>query len=252
MESIAIKVKDTNNELLKELHVVKYQPVSLKGLFSSFVDDFVRSQETWDDYNTYSYQYKYNGKKFNENIVFHPIGISDNGHCDIVNDPYEFTFEYVITNPSQKVSTPYQKMIPFVDPPASGSVGFECATAGAKIYYMFSDEDSYTEYTTTWVVQNADSERVKYYAAKDGMRNSEIVDEMLIVVTPEITRESNVITITCATNGAKILYREPYGTQWIEYTGPITDSNYGYKAMAIKKDINGVRLMADSNWAEEL
>ena len=142
---------------------------------------------------------------------------------------------------------------------ASGAVNsgtevtITCATEGAKIYYTTDGSDptaSSTEYTTAIGVTAAVT--LKAIAVKSGMNNSSVASVSYTikgtVASPEFSVASGAVdsgtkvTITCATEGAKIYYTtdgtEPTASS-TEYTAAISVAKaITLKAIAVKDGMN--------------
>ena len=142
---------------------------------------------------------------------------------------------------------------------ASGAVNsgtevtITCATEGAKIYYTTDGSEpttSSTEYTAAISVTTAVT--LKAIAVKSGMNNSAVASASYTikgtVATPEFSVASGEVdsgtsvTITCATEGAKIYYTtdgsEPT-TSSTEYTAAISVTTaVTLKAIAVKSGMN--------------
>ena len=133
------------------------------------------------------------------------------------------------------------------------SVTITCGTEGAKIYYTTDGTEpaaSSTEYTAAISVTAAVT--LKAIAVKDGMNNSAVASASYTikgtVATPEFSVDSGAVnsgtevTITCATEGAKIYYTtdgtEPTASS-TEYTGAISITEaVTLKAIAVKDGMN--------------
>ena len=142
---------------------------------------------------------------------------------------------------------------------ASGAVNsgtevtITCATEGAKIYYTTDGSDptaSSTEYTDAINVTEAVT--LKAIAVKDGMNNSAVASVSYTikgtVSTPAFSVASGAVnsgtsvTISCATEGAKIYYTtdetEPTASS-TEYTEAISvTESVTLKAIAVKDGMN--------------
>ena len=132
-------------------------------------------------------------------------------------------------------------------------VTISCATDGAEIYYTTNGSEptaSSTEYTDAISVTTAVT--LKAIAVKSGMNNSAVASASYTikgtVATPEFSVASGAVnsgtsvTITCATEGAKIYYTtdgtEPTASS-IEYTGAISvTAAVTLKAIAVKSGMN--------------
>ena len=150
-----------------------------------------------------------------------------------------------------------------VAPPAfsveSGAVDSEtevtitCATEGAKIYYTKDGSNptvSSSEYTTAISVTEAVT--LKAIAVKDGMNDSVVASVSYTikgtVATPAFSVESGAVnsgtevTITCATEGAKIYYTKDGSEPTVsssEYTTAISVTEaVTLKAIAVKSGMN--------------
>ena len=133
------------------------------------------------------------------------------------------------------------------------SVTITCGTEGAKIYYTTDGTEpaaSSTEYTAAISVTAAVT--LKAIAVKDGMNNSAVASASYTikgtVATPAFSVESGAVdsgtsvTISCATEGAKIYYTtdgtEPTASS-TEYTGAISITEaVTLKAIAVKDGMN--------------
>ena len=133
------------------------------------------------------------------------------------------------------------------------SVTISCATEGAKIYYTTDGTDptaESTEYADAISVTEAVT--LKAIAVKDGMNNSAVASASYTikgtVASPEFSVASGavdsgtIVTISCATDGAKIYYTtdgsDPTAessvyTEAISVTPPMT-----LKAIAVKDGMN--------------
>ena len=131
------------------------------------------------------------------------------------------------------------------------SVTITCATEGAKIYYTTDETEptaSSTEYTEA--ISVTPPMTLKAIAVKSGMNNSAVasVSYTIKVATPAFSVASGAVdsgtsvTITCATDGAKIYYTtdgsDPTAestayTEAISVTPPMT-----LKAIAVKDGMN--------------
>ena len=133
------------------------------------------------------------------------------------------------------------------------TVTISCATEGAKIYYTTDETEptaSSTEYTTA--ISVTPPMTLKAIAVKDGMNDSAVASASYTikgtVATPEFSVESGAVnsgtsvTISCATDGAKIYYTtdgsDPTAestayTEAISVTPPMT-----LKAIAVKSGMN--------------
>ena len=142
---------------------------------------------------------------------------------------------------------------------ASGAVNsgtevtISCATNGAKIYYTTNGNDptaSSTEYTGAISITEAVT--LKAIAVKDGMNDSAVASASYTikgtVATPAFSLASGEVdsgtsvTITCATEGAKIYYTtdgsDPTASS-TEYTGAISITEaVTLKAIAVKDGMN--------------
>ena len=144
--------------------------------------------------------------------------------------------------------------------PASGavnsgtSVTISCATEGAKIYYTTDENEptaESTEYTGA-AISITEAVTLKAIAVKDGMNNSAVASASYTikgtVASPAFSVASGAVnsgtkvTISCATEGAKIYYttdgNEPTAssseyTEEISVTPPMT-----LKAIAVKDGMN--------------
>ena len=132
-------------------------------------------------------------------------------------------------------------------------VTISCATDGAKIYYTTDGTEptaSSTEYTAAISVTEAVT--LKAIAVKDGMNDSAVASVSYTikgtVATPEFSVESGAVdsgtevTITCATEGAKIYYTtdgsEPTASS-TEYTTAISViAAVTLKAISVKDGMN--------------
>ena len=133
------------------------------------------------------------------------------------------------------------------------SVTITCGTEGAKIYYTTDGTEpaaSSTEYTAAISVTAAVT--LKAIAVKDGMNNSAVASASYTikgtVATPEFSVDSGAVnsgtsvTISCATEGAKIYYTtdgsEPTASS-AEYTAAISVTPpMTLKAIAVKDGMN--------------
>ena len=133
------------------------------------------------------------------------------------------------------------------------SVTITCGTEGAKIYYTTDGTEpaaSSTEYTAAISVTAAVT--LKAIAVKDGMNNSAVASASYTikgtVATPEFSVDSGAVnsgtevTITCATDGAKIYYTtdgtDPTASS-TEYTAAISvTAAVTLKAIAVKSGMN--------------
>ena len=133
------------------------------------------------------------------------------------------------------------------------SVTISCATDGAKIYYTTDSSDptaESTEYAGAIIITKAVT--LKAIAVKDGMNNSAVASASYTikgtVATPEFSVASGAVnsgtsvTISCATEGAKIYYTtddsDPTASSTeykaaISVTPPMT-----LKAIAVKDGMN--------------
>ena len=142
---------------------------------------------------------------------------------------------------------------------ASGAVNggtkvtITCATEGAKIYYTTDGSEltaSSTEYTDAISVMEAVT--LKAIAVKSGMNNSAVESASYTIKGTVATPEFNVasgavdggteVTITCATEGAKIYYTtdgsDPTASS-TEYTAAISvTAAVTLKAIAVKDGMN--------------
>ena len=142
---------------------------------------------------------------------------------------------------------------------ASGAVNsgtkvtISCVTEGAKIYYTTDDSDptaSSSEYTEE--ISVTPPMTLKAIAVKDGMNDSAVASASYTikgtVATPVFSVASGAVdsgtsvTITCATEGAKIYYttdeNEPTAAN-TEYTDAISITEaVTLKAIAVKDDMN--------------
>ena len=141
------------------------------------------------------------------------------------------------------------------------SVTISCATDGAKIYYTTDGNDptaSSTEYTGAISVTEAVT--LKAIAVKDGMNNSAVASVSYTiketVATPEFSVASGAVdsgtsvTISCATDGAKIYYTtdgtEP-SASGTEYTDAIIiTAAVTLKAIAVKDAMNDSAVVSAS------
>ena len=132
-------------------------------------------------------------------------------------------------------------------------VTISCATDGAEIYYTTDGSEptaSSTEYTGAISITEAVT--LKAIAVKDGMNDSAVSSASYTikgtVSTPEFNVESGAVdsgtsvTISCATEGAKIYYTtdgtEPTASS-TEYTGAISITEaVTLKAIAVKDGMN--------------
>ena len=133
------------------------------------------------------------------------------------------------------------------------SVTISCATEGAKIYYTTDGSDptaSSTEYTAA--ISVTPPMTLKAIAVKDGMNNSAVASASYTikgtVATPTFSVASGAVnsgtsvTISCATEGAKIYYTtdetEPTASS-TEYTEAISvTESVTLKAIAVKDGMN--------------
>ena len=133
------------------------------------------------------------------------------------------------------------------------SVTITCSTEGAKIYYTTDGSDptaASTEYTAAISITEAVT--VKAIAVKSGMNDSVVASVSYTiketVATPTFSVESGAVnsgievTITCATEGAKIYYTtdgtEPTASG-TEYTAAISvTAAVTVKAIAVKSGMN--------------
>ena len=133
------------------------------------------------------------------------------------------------------------------------SVTISCSTEGAKIYYTTDETEptaSSTEYTAAISVTAAIT--LKAIAVEDGMNDSAVASASYTikgtVATPAFSVASGAVdggtevTITCATEGAKIYYTtdgsEPTASS-TEYTGAISVTEaVTIKAIAVKSGMN--------------
>ena len=133
------------------------------------------------------------------------------------------------------------------------SVTISCATDGAKIYYTTDGNDptaESTEYTTAISVTLPMT--LKAIAVKSGMNGSAVASASYTikgtVATPEFSVEPGAVnsgtsvTISCATEGAKIYYTtdgtEPTASS-TEYTDAISITEaVTFKAIAVKSGMN--------------
>ena len=133
------------------------------------------------------------------------------------------------------------------------SVTISCATEGAKIYYTTDGSEptaSSAEYTAA--ISVTPPMTLKAIAVKDGMNDSAVASVSYTikgtVATPEFSVDSGAVnsgtevTITCATEGAKIYYTtdgtEPTASS-TEYTGAISITEaVTLKAIAVKDGMN--------------
>ena len=133
------------------------------------------------------------------------------------------------------------------------SVTISCATEGAKIYYTTDGTEptaSSTEYTVA--ISVTPPMTLKAIAVKDGMNESAVASASYTikgtVATPEFSLASGAVnsgtevTITCATEGAKIYYTtdgtEPTASS-TEYTTAISvTADVTLKAIAVKDGMN--------------
>ena len=134
------------------------------------------------------------------------------------------------------------------------SVTITCATEGAKIYYTTDGTEPTAESTEyTAAISVTPPMTLKAIAVKDGMNDSAVASASYTikgtVSTPEFSVESGAVnsgtsvTISCATEGAKIYYTtdetEPTAES-TEYTEAIIVTEaVTLKAIAVKDGMNG-------------
>lgn len=97
------------------------------------------------------------------------------------------------------------------------------AVAGASIVYS-TDGTTYAAYTSPIAI----TETTTFYAkaSKADMTDSDVTTKLCeyvppVVATPVISCENNIVSITCDTEGASIVYSTD-GTDYMAYTAPIT------------------------------
>ena len=133
------------------------------------------------------------------------------------------------------------------------SVTISCATDGAEIYYTTDGTEPTAESTEyTAAISITEAVTLKAIAVKDGMNDSAVSSASYTikgtVATPEFSVASGAVnsgtevTITCATEGAKIYYTtdgsEPT-TSSTEYTAAISITEaVTLKAIAVKSGMN--------------
>ena len=126
----------------------------------------------------------------------------------------------------------------------TGKASITTTTTRSTIYYTTDGSEPSSSNGTVYTIPFAVNEQttIKAFVTRTGFSDSEVTTKTINkVATPSIQNtEESVISITSATNGAKIYYTTdgsvPTTTSSTEYTGPvtITASSVTIKAIAVK------------------
>lgn len=107
-------------------------------------------------------------------------------------------------------------------------VSITCSTSGAEIYYKVADDSVWTLYSSPILI----SQNTTFIAySSKTLETSNQVTYNAVYVAPVVTVENpvfsisdNYVSITCATGGATIYYKEESDYQWSVYSNPIAIS----------------------------
>jgi len=136
------------------------------------------------------------------------------------------------------------------------TVGIECATAGARIYYTIDGTlptTSATLYAGPFELSSA--RQVRAFAVKEGLSNSsyanEYFDVALVVSAPIISPNGGTsagpvtVTLSCDTSGSAIYYTINGASSSTLYTGPfVLSSSSTVQAMATKTGYSSSALVS--------
>ena len=116
---------------------------------------------------------------------------------------------------------------------SNNTITITCDTTGATIYYKESSEVNYSVYSSGITISQDGTYYA--YAEKDGFSSEAVSYSATYVASPVFSFSNNTITITCATSGATIYYKESSASSYSTYSSAITISQSGtYIAYASK------------------
>ncbi len=255
-----------------ENHITDVDPANVATMTLRIVDgkytfSFTRDDVTYNVIHTSTTATKDNsfGSSSTESPTQFNISINNNGIFDIEADGKHLRanaatdFRFYDANSSGTAIQIYKQTGGTVVPkvatptfsPAGGtyegaqSVTISCATEGATIMYKTTEMDNYAQYTAA--IPITASTTLTAYATKDGYTDSEPASAAYTITTPKVATpvftpgegvytEALNVTITCATEGATILYSTD-GETYTAYTAaiPVSETTTLY-AKATKTD----------------